>query len=186
MIFVQKVDIKEDVNVVPDIFELLRPLRIATYESLEEIIEWDLDLLEEILSEAEKIKIVEISQRLREIFSSVSVSPSAATILSSQRNMASDKQASNSNNPGMMASAKDWFLTSKVLESPPSSWDNCYIPWDNNPFGIHLESKFWIRDFSIDQPRFPSNRRWATPRGPRDPRSPRRGPYRTRNAIQSC
>ena len=116
MIFAQKVDIKEDVNVVPDIRDLLLPLRIATSddpESLEEIIEWDLDLQE--------IVIAIVSQRLREIFTFVSaVSPSAATILSSQRAMASDKPAAaNSTNAGMMSAAKDWFLTSKVLDENP-------------------------------------------------------------------
>ena len=114
MILAQKVNIKEDVNVVPYIAELLRPLRIAPFETIQEIIEWDQDL-EEAISE--------ISQRLREILSfviSASVSPSAATILSSQQTMASDKPAgSTSANPGMMSAAKDWFLTSKVLDSNP-------------------------------------------------------------------
>ena len=104
MIFDQTVDIKEDVNVAPYIRDLLRPLRISpsSTEALEDIIEWDQDL-------------EQISQRLRVIFLSFSVSPSAATILSSQHTMASDKPASN----GMMSAAKDWFLTSKVLDSNP-------------------------------------------------------------------
>ena len=108
MLFAQTVDIKEDVNNY--IAQLLRPLRISpsSTESLEDIIEWDQDLIAEIIDSIH-------SQRLREIFTPESAP--AATILSSQQQrgaMASDKPAGT----GMMSAAKDWFLTSKVLACP--------------------------------------------------------------------
>ena len=110
MLFAQTVDIKEDVNNY--IAQLLRPLRISpsSTESLEDIIEWDQDLIAVIIDSIH-------SQRLREAFFGL-VSAPAATILSSQQQrgaMASDKPAGT----GMMSAAKDWFLTSKVLDKRP-------------------------------------------------------------------
>ena len=110
MLFAQTVDIKEDVNNY--IAQLLRPLRISpsSTESLEDIIEWDQDLIAEIIDS------IHSQQKLREIFTPVSAP--AATILSSQQQrgaMASDKPAGT----GMMSAAKDWFLTSKVLDKRP-------------------------------------------------------------------
>ena len=109
MLFAQTVDIKEDVNNY--IAQLLRPLRISpsSNESLEDIIEWDQDLIAVIIDS------IHSQQRLRGIFTPVSAP--AATILSSQQQrgaMASDKPAGT----GMMSAAKDWFLTSKVLACP--------------------------------------------------------------------
>ena len=110
MLFAQTVDIKEDVNNY--IAQLLRPLRISpsSTESLEDIIEWDQDLIAVIIDS------IHSQQRLREAFFDL-VSAPAATILSSQQQrgaMASDKPAGT----GMMSAAKDWFLTSKVLACP--------------------------------------------------------------------
>ena len=111
MLFAQTVDIKEDVNNY--IAQLLRPLRIfpSSTESLEDIIEWDQDLIAVIIDS------IHSQQRLRDTFFSP-VSAPAATILSSQQQrgaMASDKPAGT----GMMSAAKDWFLTSKVLDKRP-------------------------------------------------------------------
>ena len=58
------------VNVVPTISDLLLPLRIAPFETIQDIIEWDQDL-EEAISE--------ISQRLREIFIFVSAEIATGT-----------------------------------------------------------------------------------------------------------
>ena len=111
MLFAQTVDIKEDVNNY--IAQLLRPLRISpsSTESLDDIIEWDQDLIAVIIDS------IHSQQRLREAFFGL-VSAPAATILSSQQQrgaMASDKPAGT----GMMSAAKDWFLTSKVLDKRP-------------------------------------------------------------------
>ena len=111
MLFAQTVDIKEDVNNY--IAQLLRPLRISpsSNESLDDIIEWDQDLIAEIIDS------IHSQQRLRDTLYSPVSAPPAATILSSQQQrgaMASDKPAGT----GMMSAAKDWFLTSKVLACP--------------------------------------------------------------------
>ena len=111
MLFAQTVDIKEDVNNY--IAQLLRPLRISpsSTESLEDIIEWDQDLIAAIIDS------IQSQHRLRDTFFTPDSAP-AATILSSQQQrgaMASDKPAGT----GMMSAAKDWFLTSKVLDKRP-------------------------------------------------------------------
>ena len=66
MLFAQTVDIKEDVNNY--IAQLLRPLRISrtSTESLDEIIEWDQDLVAEIIDS------IHSQQRLRDTFFSSS------------------------------------------------------------------------------------------------------------------